>query len=86
MVFIYMKQTTGEFPQYDDEPAKTAVSPYSSPQGTFREKERLGLSVSGIRSGALIGRRSSYIVLGIVYEWQTKDKRLQRSNVNATNL
>ena len=34
----------------------------------------------------LIGRRSSYIVLAIVYEWQTKDKRPQRSNVNAKNL
>ena len=30
----------------------------------------------------LIGRRSSYIVLAIVYEWQTKDKKPQRSNVN----
>ena len=28
----------------------------------------------------------SYIVWGTVYEWQTKDKRLQRSNVNAMNL
>ena len=33
-----------------------------------------------------IGRRSSYIVLVIVYEWQTKDKRPQKSNVNAKNL
>ena len=53
--------------------------------GTFREEERLRLSdrnsilmtqnLSGIRSEALIGRRSSFIVLAIVYEWQTKDKR-----------
>ena len=28
-------------------------------------------------------KRSSYIVLAIVYEWQTKDKRPQRSNVKA---
>ena len=42
--------------------------------------------MSRIRSQALIGRRSSYIVLAIVYEWQTKDKRPQRSNVNAMNL
>ena len=64
--------------------------------GTFREEKRLRLSernsilmtqnLSGIRSEALIGRRSSFIVLAIVYEWQTKDKRPQRSNVNAMNL
>ena len=72
--------------------AKTAVSPRSSE--TFREEERLSNrnsilmteNLSGIRSGALIGRRCSYIVLAIVYEWQTKDKRPQRSNVNAKNL
>ena len=40
----------------------------------------------GIWSEALIGRLSSYIVLAIVYEWQAKDKRPQRSNVNAMNL
>ena len=34
----------------------------------------------------LTGRQSSYIVAVIVYEWQTKDKRPQRSNVNAKNL
>ena len=39
------------------------------------------LNLSGIWSGALISRRSSYIVLLIVYEWQTKDKRPQKSNV-----
>ena len=64
--------------------------------GTFREEERLQLSdrnsilmtqnLSGIRSEELIGRRSSFIILAIVYEWQTKDKRLQRSSVNAMNL
>ena len=64
--------------------------------GMFREEERLWLNdrnsilmtqkLSGIRSEALIGRQSSYIVLAIVYEWQTKDKRPQRSNVNAMNL
>ena len=63
---------------------------------TFREEERLRLSdrnsilmtqnLSGIRSEALIGRRSSFIVLAIVCEWQTKDKRPRRSNVNAMNL
>ena len=31
-------------------------------------------------------RRSSSIVLAIVYEWQTTIKRLQRSNVNAMDL
>ena len=65
-------------------------------KGTFSQEERLGLidrnsilmtqNLSGIRSEALIGRRSSFIVLAIVYEWQTKDKRPQRSNVNAKNL
>ena len=56
--------------------------------GTFREEEeRLQLSernsilmtqnLSGIRSEALIGRRSSFIVLAIVYEWQTKDGKGQ---------
>ena len=64
--------------------------------GTFREEERVWLSdqnsilmtqnLSGIRSEALIGRRSRFIVLAIVYKWQTKDKRPQRSNVNAMNL
>ena len=64
--------------------------------GTFREEERLRLSdrnsilmtqnLSRIRSEALNGRRSSFIVLAIVYEWQTKDKRRQRSNINAMNL
>ena len=39
-----------------------------------------------IWSEALIGRRSSFIVLAIVYEWQIKDKRRQRSNVNTMNL
>ena len=34
----------------------------------------------------LIGRWSSFIVLAIVYEWQTKDNRPQRSNVNVVNL
>ena len=32
-------------------------------------------NLSGIWSGALIGWCSGYIVLSIVYEWQTKDKR-----------
>ena len=44
------------------------------------------VNLSGVQSLALIGQRSSYIVLAIVYEWQTKDKRLQRWNVNAMNL
>ena len=43
-------------------------------------------NLSGIWSEALIGRQSSYIVLTIVYEWQTKDKRPQRSNVKAKKL
>ena len=42
--------------------------------------------LSGIQSEALIGRRSSFIVLAIIYEWQTKDKKQQSSNVNAMNL
>ena len=64
--------------------------------GTIREEERLRFSdrnfipmtqnLSGIRSEALIGRRSSFIVLAFVYEWQPKDKRRQRSNVNTMNL
>ena len=62
----------------DLQPAKTCVSPRSSPLGTFREEERLRLSdknsilmtqnLSGIWSEALIGQQSSYIVLAIVYE------------------
>ena len=43
-------------------------------------------NLSGIRSEALIGRWSSFTVLAFVCKWQTKDKRLQRSNVNAMNL
>ena len=42
--------------------------------------------MSGMWSGAPISRRSSYIVVAIVYKRQTKDKRPQRSNVNARNL
>ena len=63
---------------------------------TFHEEERLRLSdrnsilmtqnLSGIQSEALIGRRRSFIVLAIVYEWKTKGKRPQKSNVNAMNL
>ena len=75
---------------------ETAFSPRSSSLETYRHKKRLHLSdrnsivmtqnLSRIRSDALIGRRSSFIVLAIVYERQTKDKRRQRSNVNAMNL
>ena len=56
----------------------------------FREEERLLPSdrnstlmtqnLSRIRSEPLIGRRSSFIIFAIVYEWQTKDKRPQRRN------
>ena len=35
------------------------------------------VNLSGIRSEALIGRRSSYIVLVIVYEWQSKGHKGQ---------
>ena len=49
-------------------------------KGTFRLEGRLPLSkrnfiLSEIWSGALVGRRSSYIVLAIVYERQTNEKR-----------
>ena len=64
--------------------------------GTFREEEHLRLNdrnsilmmqnLSRIRSEVLIGQRSSFIVLAIVYEWQTKDKKPQKSNVKAMNL
>ena len=57
-----------------------------SPGGTSapqRQKFRTDdVNLSGIWWRALIGRRSSYIV----YEWLTKDKRPQRSNVNVGNL
>ena len=43
-------------------------------------------NLSAIWSEALIGQQSSYIVLAIVYEWQTKDKRPHRSNVNTKSL
>ena len=58
--------------------------------GTFHEEERLRLSdrnsilmtqnLSGIRSEALIGQRSSFIVLAIVYEWPA-DKRQKARKV-----
>ena len=64
--------------------------------GTFHEEERLWLydrnsiptmqNLSEITSEVLIGQWSSFIVLAIVYEWQTKDKKPQKSNVNAKNL
>ena len=63
--------------------------------GTFREEEPLWLSdrnsilmmqnLSRIRSDAPIGGQSTFIVL-VVYKWQIKDKRPQRSNVNTMNL
>ena len=43
-------------------------------------------NLSVIWSAALIGGCSSYIVVAIVYECQTKDKWVQRSNVNTMNL
>ena len=53
----------------------------------FREEKRLQLSdrnsilmtwnLSRIQSEALIGRRRSFIVLAIVYEWQTKGRKGQ---------
>ena len=56
---------------------KTAISLHSSPLGTFHQEGRLHLSnrnsmlmmenLSGNWSGVLIGQRSSYIVLAIVY-------------------
>ena len=77
-------------------PTNTAVSLFSSPLGTFRQEERVRLSdrnsilmtynLSGIWSGTLIGRRSSYVVFLLFTNWQTKDKRPQRSNVNVMNL
>ena len=39
-----------------------------------RQKFHTDDVMSGIWSGALIGWRSSYIILAIVYEWQTKDE------------
>ena len=64
--------------------------------GTFREEEHLRLNdrnsilmiqnLSRITSEVLIGQRSSFIVLAIVYKWQTKDKKPQKSNVKAMNL
>ena len=75
---ILNKQHESLFQQSVIQPAKTTVSPRSSPLRTFRSEERLRLSdrnsilmtlnLSGIRSEALIGQRSSYIVLAIVYE------------------
>ena len=57
------------------------------PWGTFREEERLRLSdrnsilitqnLSGIQSEALIGRQSRFIVIAIVYKWQTKGRKGQ---------
>ena len=71
------------------------VSPRSSPLRDILQGERLWLSdrnstlmmqnLSGIRSEALIGWRSSFIVLAIVYKRQTKDKRQQRANVWISN-
>ena len=40
----------------------------------------------GIQSEELIGWWSSYIVFAIVYEWQAKDKRPQKSNVSVKDL
>ena len=77
-------------------PAKTSVSPRYSPLGTFRAEERLRLrarqkfhanDVKSVRTEALIGRRSSYIVLAIVCMRMT-DKRQKATKVkcNTKNL
>lgn len=74
---------------------KTAIHPPSWLLGMFRRERCLcrqgkfsadDVKLSGIWSGALIGWRGSYIVLAIVYEWQTKEKSPQRSNINVINL
>ena len=60
-----------------------AVSPRYSPLGSrFARREvcrdwksiPMTENLSGSRSGALIGQRSSYIVLAIAYKWPTKTK------------
>ena len=53
-------------------------------EGHLRLSDRIFMS--GIWLRALIGRHSSYIVLAIVEERQTKDKRSQTLNVNAMSL
>ena len=54
--------------------------------GTFRGEEQKfhthDVKLSGIWSGALIGRRRSYIVLGVVCEWQTKGHKGQMKTRN----
>ena len=70
-------QTKVLFKSFHRQPVKTAISLHSSPLGTFHQEGRLHLSnrnsmlmmenLSGNWSGVLIGQRSSYIVLAIVY-------------------
>ena len=61
-----------------------------SPEGTSAPQRQKfhtdDVNLSGICLGVLIGRHSSYIVLAIVYEGQTKGKRSHGSNVNAMDL
>ena len=74
---------------------KTAIHPPSWLLGMFYQEMSVpqqkkfnadDVKLSKIWSGALIGWRGSYIVLAIVYEWQTKEKSPQRSNINVINL
>ena len=64
----------------------TDVSPEETSATQRQEFHTDDVNLFGIWSGALIGGRSCYIASPIVYQWQTKDQRLQRSNVNVINL
>ena len=54
--------------------------------GETSAPQRQKFHTDDVKSVLKLVRSSDYLVLDIVYEWQTKDKRPQSSNVNAMNL
>ena len=52
---------------FQEQPAKTSVSPHSSPPGTFREEERLRLSS---RNSILMTHTNVYIINPVVMGFQ----------------
>ena len=76
--FPFPRALPCEYSRFSLLPAANDVSPGETSSKLIDRNSIL--MTSGIWSRAMIGRRSSYIVLPLAYERQTKDKRPQRSN------
>ena len=81
---LFPPNVAGENSRFPSRFATEEVS-LGKTSGTRRQKFHTD-DVKSVQSEALIGGRSTYIVLAIVYDWQTKHKRPRRWNVNETNL